>query len=126
MILLDTHVWLWWLLEEGDLDESERAILDEQALSGEIVISAATIWEAELLYRQGELDLLPDLETWIRRATDNQICKVLPIDEEVILAQQRLPENFPDDPADRIIVATALLKDIPLATKDEDLQELGF
>lgn len=126
MILLDTHVWLWWLLEEGDLDESERAILDEQALSGEIVISAATIWEAELLHRNGELELLPDFETWIRRATDNQICKVLPIDEEVILAQQRLPENFPDDPADRIIVATALLKDIPLATKDQDLQKLGF
>ncbi len=126
MILLDTHVWLWWLLEEGDLDESERAILDEQALSGEIVISVATIWEAELLHRQGELALLPDFETWIRRATDNQICKVIPIDEEVILAQQRLPENFPEDPADRIIVATALLKDIPLATKDEILQELGF
>lgn len=48
MILLDTHVWLWWLLEEGDLDESERAILDEQALNGEIVISAATIWEARI------------------------------------------------------------------------------
>ncbi|MGB0348042.1 MAG: PIN domain-containing protein [Balneolaceae bacterium] len=44
----------------------------------------------------------------------------------MILAQQRLPENFPDDPADRIIVATALLKDIPLATKDQDLQKLGF
>ena len=126
MILLDTHVWLWWLLEEGELDESERTILDEQAISSEIVISAATIWEAELLHRAGELELLPDFETWIRRATDPQICKVIPIDEEVILAQQKLPENFPDDPADRIIVATALLKDIPLATKDEVLQELGF
>lgn len=126
MILLDTHVWLWWLLEEGDLDESERAILDEQAIAGDIVISVATIWEAELLYREQVLELQPDFETWIRRATDPQICKVIPIDEEVILAQQRLPENFPDDPADRIIVATALLKDIPLATKDEVLQELGF
>ena len=126
MILLDTHVWLWWLLEEGDLDESERAILDEQALNGEIFISAATIWEAELLYRQGDLKLLPDFETWILRATDDQICKVIPIDEKVILAQQRLSANFPDDLADRIIVATALLKDIPLATKDHDLQKLGF
>ena len=62
MILLDTHVWLWWLLEEGDLDESERAILDEQALNGEIFISAVTIWEAELLYRQGDLELLPILK----------------------------------------------------------------
>ncbi len=126
MILLDTHVWLWWLLEQGNLDDSERAILDEKAVSGEIVISAASIWEAELLHQQGELELLPDFETWIRRATDEKICVVLPIDVDVILAQQRLPENFPEDPADRIIVATALMKDIPLATKDTNLQELGF
>jgi PIN domain nuclease of toxin-antitoxin system len=126
MILLDTHVWLWWLLEQGNLDDSERAILDEKAVSGEIVISAASIWEAELLHQQGELELLPDFETWIRRATDEKICAVLPIDVDVILAQQRLPENFPEDPADRIIVATALMKDIPLATKDQNLQELGF
>jgi PIN domain nuclease of toxin-antitoxin system len=126
MILLDTHVWLWWLLEEGDLDESEREILDEQALNGEIFISAVTIWEAELLHRQGDLELFPNFETWIIQATDDQICKVIPIDEHIILAQQRLPKNFPDDLADRIIVATALYKDIPLATKDEDLQRLGF
>jgi PIN domain nuclease of toxin-antitoxin system len=126
MILLDTHVWLWWLLEEGDLDESERSILDEQALNGEIVISAATIWEAELMQKKGFIHLAPDFETWIGRATDEKICKVLPIDEKVILAQKRLPKNFPDDPADRIIVATALLNEIPLATKNETLQNLGF
>ncbi len=126
MILLDTHVWLWWLLEEGDLDESERAIIDEQALNGEVMISAATIWEAELLHRQGALLLEPDFESWIRQATSPKICQVIPIDEEIILAQQKLPENFPEDPADRLIVATALLKEIPLATKDEVLQGLGY
>lgn len=126
MILLDTHVWLWWLLEEGDLDESERSILDEQAMNGEIVISAATLWETEMLERSGQVQLEPDFETWVTRATDEQICKVIPIDEKVVKAMRKLPENFPDDPADRIIVATALLYDIPLATKDEVLQELGF
>lgn len=126
MILLDTHVWLWWLLEEGNLDESERAMLDEQAMNGEIVISAATVWETEMMERSGSVQLEPDFATWITRATDAQICKVFPIDEEVIKAMRKLPENFPDDPGDRIIVATALLYDIPLATKDPVLQELGF
>ena len=126
MILLDTHVWLWWLLEEGDLDESERAMLDEQAMSGEIVISAASVWETEMLERSGKVVLEPDFQTWITRATDAQICKVIPIDEEVVKAMRKLPDNFPEDPADRIIVATALLHQIPLATKDEVLQELGF
>ena len=126
MILLDTHVWLWWLLEEGDLDESERAMLDEQAMAGEIVISAASVWETEMMERSGKVILEPNFETWISRATDTQICRVIPIDEQVIMAMRKLPENFPDDPADRIIVATALLHDIPLATKNEVLQELGF
>lgn len=126
MILLDTHVWLWWLLEEGKLDESERSMLDEHAMNGQITISAATLWEVEMMETQGKILLEPDFETWITRATESQICKVLPIDENVIKATRKLPVNFPHDPADRMIVATALLHQIPLATKDEVLQELGY
>ena len=105
--MLDTHVWLWWLLEEGDLDESEKAILDVQALNGGTFSSAATIWKAEFLHKLGDLEPLPDFETWIIRAIDDQICKGFYIDEHIVLAQQRFPDNFPDDLADHIIVATA-------------------
>ena len=126
MILLDTHVWLWWLLGEGTLDEEEREVLDEHASNGEIMISAATIWELELLEKEGKVDLKPDFETWITRATDSKICTVIPIDTDIILAQKKLSGNFPNDPADRLIVATALAKEIPLATKNEALLNLGF
>lgn len=126
MILLDTHVWIWWLLGEGPLLEEERETLNEHAAKNEIAISAASIWEAERLYRKGVIHLEPDFKTWVNLATQQGVCTVIPINKEVILAQQRLPENFPDDPADQLIVATALLKKFPLATKDRTLQELGF
>lgn len=124
MILLDTHVWLWWLFEEGDLTDKEREILDEHAAKGEIRISAATVWEVELLEKAGKINIDIDFETWIRKATDPKVCKVLPIDVDIIIAQKRLPENYPTDPADRLIVATALLKELPLATKDKELLNL--
>ena len=126
MILLDTHVWLWWLLGEGPLTEEERHTLDDSASKKEIAISAASIWETEMLARKGVIDLQPDFKKWIEAATDPEVCQVIPIDKEVILAQEKLPPDFPDDPADRLIVATALLNEFPLATKDETLQNLGF
>ena len=80
----------------------------------------------ELLERKGAIQLQPNLETWIELATKPEVCKVIPIQKEVILAQKKLPDNFPDDPADRLIVATALHYEYGLATKDKTLQELGF
>jgi PIN domain nuclease of toxin-antitoxin system len=126
MILLDTHVWLWWLLDEGPLTIEERETLNESARNREIAISAATLWETEMLHRKGMIELKPDVRTWIDLATKPEVCSVIPIEKEVILAQDKLPANFPDDPADRLIVATALHFEYPLATKDEVLQELGF
>jgi PIN domain nuclease of toxin-antitoxin system len=126
MILLDTHVWLWWLLDEGDLTEDERQTLDNSAANKEIAISAASIWEVELLERRGVIQLEPNIKTWIELATKPEVCKVIPIDKEVILAQEKLPPNFPEDPADRLIAATALYFEYGLATKDKRLQELGF
>lgn len=126
MILLDTHVWLWWLLGEGPLSEEERETLNGHASNKEIAISAASIWEVEMLARKGMIQLEPNFDTWINMATKPGVCTVIPIDKEVILAQEKLPPNFPDDPADRLIVATALMKEYPLATKDGVLQDLGF
>lgn len=126
MILLDTHVWLWWLLGDERLGKDERKILDQHARDREIAISAATLWEAEALLSAGKLQLQTDPATWFKKATSEAVCTVVPIDLQVILAQQKLPSNFPDDPADKLIVATSIEFDYPLATKDRRLQSMGF
>jgi len=122
MVLLDTHIWIWWLLGEGPLTVDERKKLDILAEKSEIAISWVSIWETEMLERKGRIKLLPDLATWIRQATDTSFCTVLPADIELVIAQRELPEYFHADPADRLIVATAMLADIPLATYDSRIR----
>jgi len=131
MILLDTHIWLWWLIGDGALSPTERTSLDEKASRGLIAISWVSIWETEMLYRKGRITLLPNLESWVRKATDSTFCTVLPADIDLVLAQKMLPDAFHGDPADRLIVASALLADMPLATHDSkilnaDIPELKF
>ncbi len=119
MVLLDTHIWLWWLLGDGSLKNSERLALDRLASNQKLCISWTTIWETEILERKGRISLLPDFSAWIKAATEKEIVQVLPVDLEVILTQRQLPQSFHSDPADRLITATAILSGFELATHDQ-------
>lgn len=125
MILLDTHIWLWWLLGDGNLSPNEREKLDLKAANQELCISWVTIWETEILERKQRIALQPDFQTWTREATNPEFMIILPVDIEVVIAQRNLPDNFHTDPADRLITATSLLSDYPLATHDGRIQESG-
>lgn len=125
MILLDTHIWLWWLLGDGNLSPKERDSLDSKALTRELCISWVSIWETEMLERKQRITLQPDFQTWIRQAANPEFMTVLPVDLEVVLEQRNLPENFHADPADRLITATSLLSEYPLATHDGRIQKSG-
>jgi PIN domain nuclease of toxin-antitoxin system len=57
-------------------------------------------------------------DRWIRQATDPEVVKILPLDDDVVIALDSLPASFHGDPADRLIVATARAHDMPLATQD--------
>lgn len=109
MIVLDTHIWLWWLLGDGNLTNAERDMLDQKAMENELSVSWVSIWETEMLERKGRIELNPDFNTWISSATDPQIAKILPADIDLVVAQRQLPESFHGDPADRLITATSIL-----------------
>ncbi len=121
MILLDTHIWLWWLLGDGALNSKQREELDRLASEHQLTISWVSIWETEMLEVKGRIRLLPDFESWIKKATDRAVCRVLPVDLEVVLAQRQLLVTLNSDPADRLIAATALLAECPLATFDDKI-----
>ncbi len=125
MVLLDTHIWLWWLLGDGGLSKKERDALDNLAKSNLLSISWVTIWETEMLERKGRIQLLPDIHTWIRLATKPEMITLLLADTDVVLAQRQLPEAFHGDPADRLITATSLLSGYELATHDQRIVESG-
>lgn len=102
-VLLDTHVWLWWLLGQPDLPRKEREALDEAAERDPPLISAISHWEAQMLHAKRRLKLSMPFGRWLREAAAPDVVKIAPLHVEVVLAVNALPERFHGDPADRLI-----------------------
>jgi PIN domain nuclease of toxin-antitoxin system len=122
-LLLDTHVWIWWLTLGSPLTRTEREVLDAGAAKGMLFLSAISLWEGQVLHAKGRLDLPLSFPEWLVRATDERMISVLPLDVEVILALDALPASFHGDPADRLIVATARRHALALATRDSNIRK---
>lgn len=116
--LLDTHIWVWWLTADSGLTARERAALDSAAVTGDLYLSAISLWEAQMLHAKGRLELPLAFPHWLRRAAAPPMVTVLSLDIAVISALDNLPASFHGDPADRLIVATARTHQLPLATHD--------
>jgi len=117
-ILLDTHVWIWWLLGSDQLPTKEREGLDHLASRGALRLAAVSLWEAQMLHAKHRLTLNRPFDIWIRDAAAANVVQVLPLDVEVVIALDGLPASFHGDPADRLIVSTSRAQKIPLATHD--------
>ena len=121
-VLLDTHFWIWWVTGQRELAEAERAALGKAAEAGQVVLSAISLWEAQMLHARGRLQLDIPFDTWLLQAAAPSVVELIPLDVSVILALNKLPASFHGDPADRIIVATARARDLPLATRDRAIR----
>lgn len=117
-ILLDTHIWIWWVMGTKSLGVAARAQLDQLASRRALALSAMSLWEAQMLYSRGRLEFPPAFADWVAVTTRSEIVTVLPVDRDVVLAIDDLPQSFHGDPADRCIVATARLHALELATHD--------
>ncbi|TRZ55751.1 MAG: type II toxin-antitoxin system VapC family toxin [Rhodocyclaceae bacterium] len=123
VLLLDTHIWLWWLLGQPELTQRERDALDALAAAGTPPgLSAISLWEAQMLAANGRLTIDAPLTHWLATAVSEESVTLLPMDVSVILSLDKLPTKFHGDPADRIIVATARAHGLPLATRDANIR----
>lgn len=122
-LLLDTHVWLWWLLGQQELSAKERDALDALAAAGTPPgLSSISLWEAQMLVAKGRLKINAPLTHWLPMAAAAETVILLPMDVVVIVELDNLPAGFHGDPADRIIVATARAHGLPLATRDGNIR----
>lgn len=117
-VLLDTHIWVWWLTPDSPLSRAERNALDAKAVRRELFLPAISLWEVQVLHAKRRFELPLPFAKWLTRASDERMISVLPLSVEVVLALDSLPASFHGDPADRLIVATARAHALPLATHD--------
>jgi PIN domain nuclease of toxin-antitoxin system len=117
MIVLDTHIWIWWVNGSPELSTEKAQILSSHQADG-IGVSVISCWEIAKLVEKGRLALAVPVDQWIDRALAYAGICLLPLDPKIAVASTRLPQPFHSDPADQIITATAREMDCPLATDD--------
>lgn len=122
MIVLDTHAWVWWVAAPERVPERARAIVEGAVEDGETVrLSCISAWEVALLVERGRLELTMDVTDWVAKSEALPFIEFVPVDDRIALRAVQLP-GFPHrDPADRIIVSTALGLGATLVTGDERL-----
>ncbi len=122
MIVLDTHAWVWWIAGARELSRPARERIESLMGSGAIYISSISCWEIGTLVARGRLELTMDATDWIARCEALPYLNFTPVDNGIALRSTRLPPGIHDDPADRIIVATALSLGATLVTKDRRMR----
>src|SRR5579862_412180 len=117
-LLLDTHIWVWSLLEPRKISRKTARALDAPAT--ELWISPISSWEILLLCQKKRLSLQPNAARWITAALSSNRCREAPVTHEVALAVDHvvLPHA---DPFDRLLAATARVFDLTLVTADENI-----
>ncbi len=90
-VLLDTHMWVWWLTPDSPLSSAERAALDAEAARRELFLSAISLWETQVLHAKQRLELPLPFADWLARAADERVITVLPLSVEVVFALDALP-----------------------------------
>jgi len=117
VILLDTHVWIWWTHGDSNLPPTMRVEIDRQEDAG-IGVSAISCWEVAKLAEYGRLELPCGIDEWMAEALAYPGIRVVPLSPQVSVESTRLPGSFHRDPADQLIVAPARVCDVTLFTLD--------
>ena len=115
MIVLDTHIWVNWIL--GGDAALTPAVVDAMQKEGRLTVSSISCFEVTLLVRRGKLELPLPVNEWLTEALANSGVESLPVTCEIANRAVMLPEIH-RDPADRIIIATAVVHDAKLASMD--------
>ncbi len=117
MIVLDTHIWVWWIHNDARLTDEQRTMIQNSEDKG-LGISVISCWEVAKLVELKKLVLHFPIDKWLDTALRYPGIRLLPLTPEIAIESTRLPGTFHRDPADQIIVATARLHNCPLLTVD--------
>jgi len=117
MMLLDTHIWVWWVNQGPELSAEHKQIIQQEQPAG-LGVSMISCWEIAKLVQLGRLQFAIPVSEWLEQAASHPGIRLLEITMPIVVESTQLPGEFHRDPADQIIVATARIQGIPLLTAD--------
>jgi PIN domain nuclease of toxin-antitoxin system len=123
MIVLDTHAWIWLVNDPRQLSPSARRASEQAMSKNAISISSISAWEVALLSSSGRLGLTMEVQDWIAGSEALPFFNFVPVDNAIFVRSVSLPGPLHGDPADRIIIATAIMQGMPVVTKDEKIRK---
>jgi PIN domain nuclease of toxin-antitoxin system len=120
MIVLDTHIWVWWVHSSERLTEAQAKAMaaNEDDVIG---VSAISCWEIAKLVEYDRIELPCSLKEWFEQALSYPGIRLLELTPEIAIESTQLPGEFHRDPADQIIVATARIYGCPVMTSDDKI-----
>ncbi len=117
--LLDTHVWLWFMLGDVKLTPKLRKLINNSIEENTLWLASISIWEIGMLANKNKITLAQPCLDWVQEALAGlNLAELTP---QVTIDSCHLPDDFHGDPADRIIVATARNKNLSLITRDNNI-----
>jgi len=117
VIVLDTHIWVWWVHGDAQLPEPYRTYLQMHEAQG-LGVSIISCWEVAKLMEYGRLTLPCPVAEWLDQALAYPGVRLLDLTPRIVVESTQLPGTFPRDPADQLIVATARVYNCPVVTVD--------
>jgi PIN domain nuclease of toxin-antitoxin system len=123
VILLDTHVLVWLMGEPEKLSKAAASAIRRARNSDGLSIADVTIWELALLLSRGVLQSCGTVENTVRNLVGRSGVSIKPITPEIAALATQFPNDYPRDPIDRLIGATARAEGLVLVTRDEGIRK---
>jgi PIN domain nuclease of toxin-antitoxin system len=120
MLILDTHIWVWWNQDDPQLSLCQKTAIEDARGKG-IGICTISLLEIARLVQRGRIALPKPTHEWFDMALTQEGIMLISITPEIAIGSVALPDTFHKDPADRLIVATARAYNCPLVTADKEI-----
>src|SRR3989338_5408347 len=122
MIVLDTHALIWWIDSPEKLSKKARKVIEEEKLKeGNILVSSISTLEIYRLVKNGKLQLINHVDSWLEKVESLPTVRFIPVDNRIAAYSINLPDFDHKDPADRIIIATALQYGAAVVSSDKEI-----
>ena len=126
MIVLDTHAWIWFISNPDLLSKPANSAVIAAIEDKGILISSISAWELALLVSKKRLKLKLEVTDWIAKSENLPFIQFIPVTNSIGVKSVNLPPPLHPDPADRIIIATALSTGSPIVTKDKKISDYSY